>query len=128
MRLRLLFLLLRACIVINGKLEKVYDFLDYKAVPEKDSGFLTLRQDEANPIILPPQYTLCARVFKWYDRSTYTSFGTISLLDEEGNVTHQYYHGVRNSGTFHVNEYHKTFTFMAANSGSGQDSISSFKN
>ena len=124
MRLRLLFLFFRACIVIYGRLEKVYDFLDYKAVPEKDSGFLTLKQDEANPIILPPQYTLCARVFKWYERSTYLSFGTISLLDEEGNVTHQYYHGVAYNGIFTVNEYHKTFSYTAANSGSGQDSIS----
>ena len=107
---------------LYGDTVKVYDFIDYEGVPEKDSGFLTLKQDKSNPLILPPQYTVCARVFKWYERSKYTSFGTISLLDDAGNVTNQYYHGVSWDGVFVVAEYHKTRQFRGGNSNSGWDS------
>ena len=119
MRLRLPLLCVLPWLVV-GDLVKVYDFLDYKDVPEKDSGFLTLKQDESNPLILPPQYTLCARVFKWYERSKYTSFGTVSLLDSGGNVTYQYYHGVSWDGKLGVAEYHNTRQFMSANTKSGK--------
>ena len=108
--------------ITYGNLQKIYDFLDYEGVQEKDSGFLTLKQDEAKPLILPPQYTLCGRVFKWYERSKYTSFGTVSLLDKAGNVTHQFYHGVSTKGEFVVAEYHKTWNWMTANSWTGKES------
>ena len=101
--------------VVSGDLVKVYDFIDYADVPEKDSGFLTLKQDPSNPLVLPKQYTICARVLKWYERSKYTSFGTISLLNKDGNVTYQYYHGVDWNGRFMVAEYHKTRQWRVAN-------------
>ena len=92
----------------SGDLVKVYDYLDYKDIPEKDSGFLTLKQDPSNPVVLPQQYTICMRALKWYERSKYTSFGTISLLDQDGNVNNQYYHGVEWAGILTVAEYHKS--------------------
>ena len=50
--------------MVSGKMVKVYDFLDYRDVPEKNAGFLTLKQNKSNPLILPQQYTLCAKVWK----------------------------------------------------------------
>ena len=44
----------------------------------------------------------------------YTSFGTISLLNKDGNVTNQYYHRVDYSGRFVVAEYHKTRQWRVA--------------
>ena len=92
--------------LVSGKMVKVYDFLDYRDVPEKDAGFLTFEQDKSNSLILPPQYTICAKVWKWYERSKYTSFGTISLLDDFGNVTYQFFHGASWGGGLWLSEYH----------------------
>ena len=101
-------LFLFSCLLAPTQLVKVYDFLDYKEVPEKDAGFLTLKQDKSNPLILPFQYTLCAKVWKWYERSKYTSVGTVSLLDDAGNVTYQLFHGIGWDGCVWISEYHKT--------------------
>ena len=103
------------CTGAFGDLVKVYDFLDYGNASRKDVGFLTLKQDAENPLILPQQYTLCARVHKWYERTKYTTFGTISLLDKDGNVTNQFFHGMSWWGRFWLSEYHTTGRIKRAN-------------
>ena len=97
-----LFILLHAA---EGQQKDVFHLLDYKNVSVEDSGWLTLNQDESNPLILPDQYTLCVRVFKWYERLKYTSFGTINLLDDSGNITHQFTHAVSWGGRYIITEF-----------------------
>ena len=115
MRLASIILLLVILTSGLGDLVKVYDFGDYRDTPEETSGVLKLKQDESNPLILPPQYTLCTRVYKWYERMKYTPFGTITLLDDFGNVTYQYFHGICWDGGFRFREYHQTKQSRRAN-------------
>ena len=91
--------------LVQGQQQKIFNFLDYKNVSLENSGWLVLKQDESNPITLPLQYSLCVRVFKWYERLKYQSFGTINLIDEFSNITDEYTHGVSWSGTYMMQQF-----------------------
>ena len=93
--------------LVKGQQQKIFHFLDYKNVSVENTGWLVLKQDESNPLTLPPQYSLCLRLFKWYERLKYTSFGTINLIDEFGNITNQYVHAVSWGGHYMMADFFK---------------------
>ena len=99
----LVFLILP--IIVSGKEDKVFHFLDYTNVSIENSGWLILNQNASEPLTLPEQYSLCVRVFKWYERLKYQSFGTINLLDDSGNITNEFTHSVSWSGRFIITEF-----------------------
>ena len=80
-----------------------------------------LKQDESNPITLPLQYSLYVRVFKRYERQQYTSFGTINLIDDFGNITDQYTHSVSWSGDHIMSKHHNQNVVHKSQTYKGKD-------
>ena len=74
----------------QAQVKTVFDFHDYKDVSVEDSGWLILKQDLKQPLVIPLNYTFCVHLYKGYSRLEYPGFVTINLLNDNGEKTFEF--------------------------------------
>ena len=76
--------------LVQSQVKRVFDFHDYNDVPVEESGWLILKQNPQQPLVLPLNYTFCVHLYKWFSRLKYQSFVTINLINSDGERTFEF--------------------------------------